>query len=325
MTAPRSTGPVVGEDDRMRLAVYGAGGVGGYFGGRLAESGNDVTLIARGPHLAAIKASGLRIEDPDGETSTIEVDATDDPAEVGPVDCVVVAVKAWQVPEVARRMRPLLGPGTFVVPLQNGVEAPSQLAAEIGEERVLGGFCAIIAFLDGPGRIKHAGYEPQVAFGELDNSPTSRVDRLRRIFTSSGIDAVVPDDIHAAMWRKFLFIASFGGVGAVTRAPAGLIRSTPATRTMLIQTKTEILRVARGLGVNLPDDSVTDSMAIVDSLPEDGTASMQRDIIEGRPSELDAQTGAIVRFGRQAGVDTPVNSFIYAALLPLENVARGEA
>lgn len=307
----------------MRIAVYGAGGVGGYFGGRLAQAGNDVTLIARGPHLEAIRSSGLIIEDPTGATDVVKVEATDDPAAVGPVDCVLVAVKAWQVADVATRMGPLLGAETVVLPLENGIEAPSILAAEVGDARVLGGFCAIIAYLDGPGRIKHAGYEPQIVLGELDNRRSDRVRVLQETFGSSGIDAVIPDDIHVAMWRKFLFISSFGGVGAVTRAPAGLIRSVPETRRMLEQAKKEVYEVARGLGISLPPDSVSNSMAIVDGLPDDGTASMQRDILEGKPSELDAQIGAVVRLASQAGVDVPINSFIYAALLPQERRARG--
>lgn len=307
----------------MRIAVYGAGGVGGYFGGRLSEGGNDVVLIARGPHLDAIREQGLEIEDPQGRVSTVKVDAVEDPRDAGQVDCVLVAVKAWQLEEVARAMHPLIGPETSVVPLQNGVEAPSVLANVLGAERVLGGFCAIIAFRDKPGRIKHAGYSPQVVFGELDDARSARAQALKAAFDRAGIDAVIPDDIHAAMWRKFLFISTYSAVGAVTRATAGAMRSCPETMAMLRDAKQEVFEVGRGLGVRLPDGSVDDSMVIVEALPDDGTASMQRDIMEGKPSELEAQTGAVVRLGVKAGVPTPVNRFLYAALLPQERAARG--
>jgi 2-dehydropantoate 2-reductase len=309
----------------MRIAVFGAGAVGGYFGGRLAQAGEEVALIARGKHLQALQARGLRVDSIAGDFAIRPVEATDDPARVGAVDAVLVGVKAWQVTEAALAMRPLIGPETFVLPLQNGVEAPHQLAAALGAEHVLGGLCKIISSLVGPGHIRHTGMAPPyVALGELDNRPSERAERLRRVFERAGFTAEIPPDIHVAMWEKFLFIASFSGVGAVTRAPAGVLRSRPETRHMLEQAMGEALAVAQARGIALTEEAISRTMALIDGLPPGGTASMQRDIVAGRPSELEAQNGAVVRLGREVGVATPLHAFIYHSLLPSELRARGQ-
>jgi 2-dehydropantoate 2-reductase len=312
------------EEVLMRIAVFGAGAVGGYFGGRLALAGEEVVFIARGEHLQALRTHGLRVDSPKGDFVVQPVQATDDPAQVGVVDVVLVGVKAWQVPEAAQAMHPLVGPETFVVPLQNGVEAPAQLAAVLGEQHVLGGLCKVTSLVAGPGHIRHAGTEPYVAFGELDNRRSERAERLRQAFGRvAGVTVEVPPDIQAAMWEKFLFIASFSGVGAVARAPAGVLRSLPETRQMLEQAMHEVLAVARARDIALSEDAIHRAMAFVDSLPPGGTASMQRDIINGKPSELEFQNGAVVRMGREVGVDTPLHTFIYHCLLPLELRAQG--
>ncbi len=308
----------------MRIAVFGTGGVGGYFGGRLAAAGEDVVFIARGEHLQAICADGLRVDSQDGDFRVLPAQAAEDPQQVGPVDAVILGVKAWQVGQAAEVMRPLIGPSTFVVPLQNGVEASSQLAAVLGPEHVFGGFCYIVSFVVGPGHIKHGGMKPYIAFGELDNRPSERGQRLLNAFAHAGVTAEKPEDIHAAIWGKFLFIASLSGVGAVTRAPAGVIRTVPETRRMLEVAVKEIAAVAKARTINLKDDAVSATMAVIDGLPAQTTASMQRDIMEGRPSELSSQNGAVVRLGRERGVPVPLNEFIYSSLLPLELRARGE-
>jgi 2-dehydropantoate 2-reductase len=308
----------------MRIAVFGAGAVGGYFGGRLAEAGEEVVFLARGEHLQALRDRGLRVESIKGDFLLQPVQATDDPAQVGTVDVVLVGVKAWQVAEAAQAMQPLIGSETFVVPLQNGVEAPGQLAAALGAEHVLGGLCKIISSRVGPGHIHHTGIEPYVAFGELDNRPSERAERLRQAFERAAVVTEIPSDIHVAMWEKFLFIVSFSGVGAVTRAPVGVLRSLPETRAMLEGAMEEVLAVAQAQGIALPQEAVPRTMAFIDGLPPGGTTSMQRDIMAGRPSELEAQNGAVVRLGREAGVATPLHAFIYASLLPLEQRAQGE-
>jgi 2-dehydropantoate 2-reductase len=309
----------------MRIAVFGSGGVGGYFGGRLAEAGDDVAFIARGAHLVALRERGLTVTSVAGDFRVRPVEATDDPAALGAVDLVLVGVKAWQVSEAAEAMRPLVGTSTAVLPLQNGIEAPDRLAAVLGADHVLGGLCRIIAYLEGPGHIRHVGVPPSVTLGELDGSSSPRVEAVRQAFARArGVTAEIVPDVRAAMWEKFLFIAAASGVGALTRAPVGVIRSQPETRRLLEQALEEIHAVARAHRVALPPDAVARTLAFVDSLPEDGTMSMQRDVIEGRPSELDAQTGAVIRLGEARGVAVPVHRLIYAALLPLERAARGE-
>ena len=307
----------------MRIAVFGAGGVGGYFGGRLALAGNDVSFIARGRHLEAMRSGGLRVDSIKGDFHLFPVSATDDPSQVGVVDAVLLAVKAWQVPEAARSMKPLIGPETVVLPLENGVEAPSQLAEELGRDHVLGGMCQIISFIAEPGHIKHTGVEPHIALGELDNRRSERVLKLHKTLVDAGISAEIPDDIVARMWEKFVFIASVSGMGAVTRASIGALREYPGTREMLLRAIEEMVEVAKALGVRLRGDIVERTMAFVDSLPYSSTASMQRDIMAGRPSELESQNGAVVRFGRSVGVETPVHSFIYNSLILSEMKARG--
>lgn len=307
----------------MRIAIFGTGGAGGYFGGRLAQAGEDVVFIARGEHLRALRTHGLRVESLKGDFVVQPVQAADAPAQVGVVDAVLVGVKAWQVTEAAQAMRPLVGPETFVVPLQNGVEAPAQLSAVLGAEQVLGGLCSIISFVVGPGHIRHVGAEPYIAFGELDNRPSQRAERLRQAFARAGVKVEVPPDIHVAMWEKFLFIASWGGVGAVTRAPVGVVRRLPETRQIMEQAMREILLVAQARKIALTEEAIRNGMAFVDNLQPGSTASMQRDIMEGRPSELEAQNGAVVRLGRDVGVPTPVHAFIYSSLLPSELRARG--
>ncbi len=309
----------------MRIAIFGTGGVGGYFGGRLAEAGEDVVFIARGEHLRAIQTQGLRVDSVLGNFIIQPAQATADPAQIGPVEVVLVCVKAWQVAGAAQAIQPMVGPETLVVPLQNGVDAPAELAAVLGATPVAGGLCGLIAFVAGPGHIRHTGIEPYITFGEMDNRPSERVERLRQAFArAKGLIVDVPADIKAAVWRKFLLIATWSGVGAVTRAPIGVLRSVPETRQMLEQSLWEIYRVALAHHIVLPEDIVNQTLAFIDTIPPHGTASMQRDIMAGRPSELTSQNGAVVRLAREVGVATPLHNFIYSSLLPLELRARGE-
>lgn len=308
----------------MRIAVFGAGGVGGYFGGRLAQAGEEVIFIARGEHLRAMQTNGLRVDSIKGDFTVQSVQATDDPNRVGVVDMILVAVKAWQVAEAAPMMKPMVGEETGVIWLGNGVDAPAQLAAELGAEHVLGGLTQISAIIAAPGHIRHVGIEPLVAFGEMDGRLSRRVEALRQAFERAGVKVATPADIQAAMWEKFVFIASISGVGAVTRAPAGVLRSVPETRQMLQQAIAEVTQVARARKIHLPEDIIAKTLAFIDGMAPGVLASMQRSIMEGRPSELGAQNGAVVRMGLEVGVPTPVHEFIYASLLPQELKARGE-
>lgn len=309
----------------MRIAVFGTGGVGGYFGGRLAQAGEDVIFIARGEHLKAIRQNGLRVDSIAGDFVTHPAQATDIPAEVGVVDAVLVTVKAWQVSEAAEAMKPMVGPNTMVIPLENGVDAPDQLAALLGAEHVLGGLCHVSALIAGPGHIKHVAIPPRIAFGELDGRTSERVERLRQVFERcQGVTVAVPADIRVALWEKFLFIAAISGVGAVTRQPAGVICSVAETRDMLLRAMEEVAAVAEARGITLSPGIIQKTMSFIDNMPPATMASMQRDIIEGRPSELEAQNGAVVRLGKEVGVEVPTHAFIYASLLPGELKARGK-
>jgi 2-dehydropantoate 2-reductase len=324
----------------MKIAVFGTGGVGGYFGARLAAAGADVAFIARGAHLDAIRTRGLRVDRVLGDMPVEPARASDSPADIGPVDVVLLGVKTWQVEAVAPSLVPLLGPETFVVPLQNGVEAAALLAAKLGAEHVVGGLCGGFCFIVGPGHIKHIGGATFVKFGELppgptardggsaaiagaNPRPTARVERLRAAFARAGVDVEVPADIRVALWEKLMLVVSFGSVGAVARAPIGVLMTTPETRDLVERAMREIAAVARAQGVDLPADAVAKNLAILDSVTPSGTASMQRDIAAGKRSELDEWTGAVARLGAKHGVPTPVHSFIYASLLPLERRARG--
>jgi 2-dehydropantoate 2-reductase len=310
----------------MRIAVFGTGGVGGYFGGRLAQAGEEVHFIARGEHLSAIRRDGLTVSSVEGDFRIAPARATDKPEEVGPVDAVIVGVKAWQIAEAAKLMRPLVGPSTTVIPLENGVEAADELAAVLGDDRVIGGLCAIVAMIEKPGHIRHAAVHPVIRFGELDNGKSDRVELLRQTFArAEGLTVELPEDIHVAIWNKFSFISAWSGVGSVTRVPLGPILGTAETRTLLQAAVAEAVAVGRAAGVALSPESVEKTMGFFDSLDGSGTASMQRDVMAGRPSELEAQTGAIVRLGARHHVPTPANAFLYQALLPQERIARGEA
>ena len=309
----------------MRIAIFGTGGVGGYFGGRLAQAGTDVIFIARGQHLQAMRHNGLKVDSINGDFVVQNVQATEKPEEVGIVDMVLVAVKAWQVSDAAEAVKPMVGPETFVLPLQNGVEAPSQLSKILGQEHVLGGLCGLITYLVEPGYIRHAGTDPFIRFGELDNTQSDRTKKLKAVLDQTqGVTATIPSNINVALWQKFLLIAAWSGLGAITRTPVGIFRSQPGTRQMLEQTMVEIYDVARVRNIKLPDDVVAKTMEFLDTLPSDGTASMQRDIMDGKPSELEAQTGAVVRLGQEVGVETPVNNLIYQSLLPMEMRAQGQ-
>jgi 2-dehydropantoate 2-reductase len=308
----------------MRIAVVGVGGVGGYFGGRLAQAGHAVYLIARGAHLKAIRAGGLRVTSIDGDFMVRPAGATDDPAQVGPVDLVLLAVKSWQLPEACASLGPLLGPDTLVLPLLNGVEAVEQVAAAVGAAHTLGGLCRIIAELSGPGQIRHSGIEPTIIFGELDNVRSPRAEKILFAIRTANIRVSIAADIQAAIWQKFMLVSTWSGLGAVTRTPIGVWRSLPQTRALATQMIAEVVAVASGRGVNLPPSAPENTMIFLDGVTPEGTASMQRDISEGRPSELEAQNGAVVRLGAAAGVPTPVNAFIYACLLPQEQQARAD-
>ena len=306
----------------MRFAVVGTGGVGGYFGGQLARAGHEVHFIARGPHLAAIREHGLRVDSIGGDFVVNPVDVTDDSAAVGHVDTIIVAVKTWQLAEAAGQARSLVGSETVVLPLLNGVDASNEQIDILGQDHVLGGVCRIAAEIAEPGRIRHSAIEPSIMFGELDNRQSARAVALLGALVDGGIQAEIAPDINVALWEKFMLIATWSGIGAVTRAPVGAWRASPGSRSMAEACLREILELAHAREVPMPNDHVVTMLKVIDGVPPESMASMQRDIMSGRPSELEAQNGAVLRLGAAAGVATPTHSFIYHSLLPQEDVAR---
>ncbi len=305
----------------MRTAIFGTGGAGGYFGAHLALAGEDVVFIARGEHLKAIQRNGLILEI-DNSEKVVKAVATDDPAAAGKVDVILMGVKTWQLDAAARSMLPMMHAGTFVVPLQNGVEAADNLARIVGEERTVDGTCNTITRIVAPGRIRSMGPVNFLRFGERDNTKSERVLRFRDTVVNAGLRAEVPDDIRLAVWKKFCFAGACGGVAAASRSSAGVFRSVPELRDLITRSIAEVVAVGRAMGVNLPDNQVDETLAFVDSLAYDSTPSLLRDIAAGKPTELEAWTGAVVRLGRKAGVSTPVNDAVYALLLPQEQKAR---
>ena len=304
----------------MRIGVVGAGGVGGLVAGLLARAGHPVALVARGAALDAIRARGLRIDSSLGVfDARLEAGAVE---ELAPVDVVLLAVKTWQVSVVAPTLAPMLAPRAIVVPIQNGVDAPNQCADALGGDRVFGGICHVLSWIAGPGSIRHIGEPPLVTLGAWRTPADERLDALKVALEGAGVRARVARDFPAALWDKFLFIATFGGVGAVARAGAGALRSIPETRRLLVGAFQEVRDVATAKGIALRPDAVPRALGILDVLPEDAIASLQRDIVAGRPSELDSLSGAVARIGSEVGVPVPIHSTIHAGLLPLERAAR---
>lgn len=307
----------------MHIAIFGTGGAGGYFGALLAKAGHQVIFIARGEHLNAIRTNGLTVETTRGDVLVNPARATDDPSEIGVVDLILVGVKAWQVKEAAQAMGSMLGTETLVLPLQNGVEAAPELAAELGGPSVLGGLCSTFSWITAPGRIKNIGIANFIKFGERDGSRSERTEILKRMFELAGISADIPDDINQAIWMKFLAVTAFGGVGALTRAPIGVQRSTPETRRLLEHCIVEAYNLSKAMEIGLPVSAATATMAFLDGLPPTATTSLQRDIADGKPSELEYWNGAVKRLAEYADVPAPTHGLIYNFLLPLELRSRG--
>ena len=308
----------------MRIVVVGAGGAGAFFGARWAQAGVDVTLLARGRQLEAIRASGVKIIAPGGESVT-PVRATDDPACVTGADLVIFATKTWQLAAAVAPLMSYITGETAVVGLQNGVEAADELAKAVGPARALVGVCRIIAFVESPGVIRHVGVEPSIVIGERAGGLSPRVEALSKLLTVPGARVDATDDATLEIWRKFLFFAPVSGMGSVTRSTVGVYRSHPRTRPLLIAAMEEVYRLGLARGVKYPPDAVEKALAFVDSSPPDGTTSTSRDFADGRRTEIDALSGAVTRLGRESGVPTPTHDFISAVLAPQEARAREAA
>jgi len=298
----------------MRIAIMGSGGVGGYVGVRLAAAGEDVTFIARGAHLAAIRERGLRIESALGDLTLSPAAATDDPATVGPVDLVIFAVKLYDTEAAAEAARALVGPATGVVTLQNGVDSVAVLSSVLGAGHVIGGVAHIASTIAAPGLIRHTGTLARLQVGELEGGHSERVAALSEALDRAGVDHQVSDDIARDIWAKMVFLATFSGLTALTRLPIGPIREDPETRALYEAGLTEALAVAHARGIALPADFVARTLTRTDQLPAAMKSSLLHDLENGRRLELPWLSGAIVRMGAELGIATPIHGFIATAL-----------
>jgi len=302
----------------MKIAILGTGGVGGYFGGRLAAAGEDVFFIARGAHLAAMREGGLRIESPNGNVSLSHVNATDDPKTVGPVDFVFFTVKLYDTESALQMLPPLLGPDTLVIPFQNGVDAVDALTRAVGADHVAGGTTYVVSEIAAPGVIRH-GALGRLIFGPIDTMRDAHLPRLQRLHEAcirAGIDAVLSDNVMVDIWAKFTRLSAFSGMTALTRCPIGPVTADPEVAAMLRSALEESFAVARGNGVALPATMVEDISRALSAMPPDSKSSMLGDLERGRPLELPWLSGAVVRLGEKAGVATPTHRFIVTALKP---------
>jgi 2-dehydropantoate 2-reductase len=300
----------------MKIAVMAAGGVGGYFGARMAAAGHDVTFIARGRHLEAIRSQGLRVESPLGNIHLPPGHATSDAAAVGPVDAVIFAVKLGDMKKAAEACRPLLGPETAVVPFLNGVDAPGMLTETLGACHACCGVAYISAHIDEPGVIRHIGNFARLIFGEMDGPLSPRLEKLKNALSESGVDATVSDRIEVVLWEKFTVLVALSGTTGAARSPIGPLRTTEIGRDVFIAAMREVIAVGRARGIALGDDLIEKQLKFFNEMPETMKASMLVDLEAGKPLEAPWLSGAVARLGRESGVPTPVNDALYLAVLP---------
>jgi 2-dehydropantoate 2-reductase len=299
----------------MKVAVLGAGAVGGYLGACLANGGADVTLIARGAHLEVMRQHGLTLVTPDGDRSTVKVHATDDPASIGPVDVVLFLVKSYDTEAAALRLPPLIGEGTGVISLQNGIDNEAKIAAAVGEEHVLGGSAYILAAIESPGVVRSG--RARIVVGELKGGPpTPRVERFVEVARAGGIDAQAGADVTTTKWEKYVLLVAFSAVTAATQLTIGDIRASEAASNMLREVMTEAWTVGRAKGVPLADDLVDRQYNLVMAQKDDEAASLRHDLLTGHRMELEALQGTLRRLGRETGIATPWTDATYAILQP---------
>jgi 2-dehydropantoate 2-reductase len=306
----------------MKIAIMGTGGVGGYYGGLLAQKGHDVTFIARGAHLKAIQENGLQVKSIHGDFRVKSAQATYDPIQIGPVDLVVFCTKTYSIDEAAHQIKPLVAPETTVLPLENGIDAADRIGAVVGMEHMLGGATWISSAVEAPGVIKQVSQFRRVVIGELDGQVTERVQAVHKAFEETGITAELSENVLKILWTKFVFISAASSLGSLTRLPIGDYRSVPEAREMMTNLMREVEAIARAQGVELDQDVIQKSLDFVDNAAPQIKPSMQLDVEAGRRSEIEAMIGVIGRKGSELGVPTPVADMVYAALLPGEIAAR---
>jgi 2-dehydropantoate 2-reductase len=318
----------------MKIGIMGAGGVGGLVGGILAFEGHEVTFIARGEHLKAMKAGGLSIRSPRGDFRIPISDlpcsgkpgtaaASDDSLALshrlgqnGKVDLMIVAVKTYQLEEARRQIAPLIGAQTMILPLENGVDSSEYLAEKYSKNQVLRGLCRMVSYVSAPGEILHAGVDPHIDFGEFDGGITPRVQEMAKILSSPRMKFEIPSDLASAQWQKFMFISSLGAISALIRLPIGKVRRVPGTRALITRAMMEVQAVGRAKGVTFPETALTHWLGHLDRMPEDGSTSMQRDFMAGRSIEIESFSGYVVKKGLELAVPTPIHQTCYDLLMP---------
>lgn len=308
----------------MKIGIIGAGGVGGYFGALIAKAGFDVVFIARGKHLEAIRKQGLKLKSFLGDVHIENVSATDEIAGLSDADLIILATKAWQVSEIAQQLKGVIKKNAVILPLQNGILAYDELAAVLGPENVLCGLCRIMSKIESPGVIVHNGIDPVLFFGEKSNNKTERVIQIKQVFDQSDIHSEIPERIEEELWKKFINIC-VSGLLAVTHCTYGQIRSVPETRILMTELMEEIYALSVKANIGIDHSFIDKTAAFIDKFPFDSTASLTRDIWEGKPSEIDYQNGSVVRLAEQYGIPVPVNRFVYYCLIPLEQRARNKS
>ena len=308
----------------MKILIMGTGGVGGYYGGLLAGQGNDVTFIARGAHLFAIRHAGLKVHSVHGDFTVSPANATDDPISVGPVDLILFCVKAYSTDEAAQAIRPAVGAHTVVLSLQNGIDAAERIGKVIGMEHLIGGSTWLSSAVEAPGVIRQVSQFRRVVLGELDGTRSERIQSVYEVLKNTGITVELSENILKVLWTKFVFISSASSLGSLTRLPMAEYRSIPETRAMITGLMREVEALARAQNIPLDEDVVQKTLDFMDSTAPHIKASMQLDVESGHRTELESMVGVIGRKGRELNVPTPVADLIYAALLPIELKARQE-
>ena len=307
----------------MRIAVVGAGGIGAIYGAALAKAGNEVVFVARGAHLKAMQENGLRIEGDRGETVIRPAQATDDVAGIGPVDYVLLCVKLWDVESAGEQIRPIVGPDTAVVPVQNGVDAHERLIPILGKGAVMGGTAFVTGSIVAPGVVRQTGTYFQMTFGELDASTSPRAERLRDLCAAAGFEGILSPDIRVPLWEKFVLLVPVSSVNALTRLPMGRYRSDPDSWGLVEAMLRESVAVGRAEGVALAPDAEEKGLANIRLMPDHHMTSMGNDLLRGNKLELPWFAGKVVELGRRHGIATPVTSFAHAALKLHANGSAG--
>ncbi len=306
----------------MKILIYGTGGVGGFFGAKLAQTKHQVTMIARGEHLRAIQENGITIKSITGNFTVHPYVVTDNLEAIDTPDLVIFGIKSWQLSKAIKDILQYTNEDTLFLPLQNGANNTEQLNEVVSKTQVLSGLCRMISYIESPGVISNPDIAPSLLFGEQDNTRTERVETILHVFKEAGINAAIPENIQVAIWQKFLFITTVSAIGGLTRVPIGIMRNNKYIKELMLKTAEEIYAVARAKEIHLPEDTIEKAFAAIARQAPDTTASTQRDLMEGKPSELENFNGYIIKEGKKRNVATPINEMIYELLIPQEELAR---